>query len=99
MNKRTQNYLFWLYTRTVYSTMQRSVTEFGTHVFCATVNYIRTDSIFIFYKLFHFSNINMKQKIMIFLLQNQHWKIIFFLVVFMGVCRTNFPALFSIIKR
>ncbi|WP_295235789.1 glycosyltransferase family 2 protein [Veillonella sp.] len=88
--------LFWLYTRFVYSTLQRSKTM-GQNV-KKLLNEIKSSNLFKLFMSVEFSEISNKQKVMIRLLRMNNSVLLLQMVDTIGFVKRKLPFLFARIK-
>lgn len=93
----TINNIFWLYTRFVYSAVQRKVTN--NEPVDIFIKAIRCSELFAIYQAVQFVDISAKQKIMISILRSKY-KILFHgLIHGISFVRIHCPFIFAVLKR
>lgn len=96
MDDESKSMLFWMYTRIVYSTLQRAI-ESDENI-QKLLTSIRDSKIYNYFKCVEFINISEKQKLMIFLLRDEKGVMLLWLVRMIGLIKRQFPFLFAKIK-
>lgn len=97
IDQQTLSNIFWLYTRFVYSAIQRKVTN--QEPINEFIKEIKTNKLFLIYQTVDFLNMNYKQKIMISLLRSSHSQVFRILIRCIGFIRTYCPVVFAVLKR
>lgn len=93
----TMNNIFWLYTRFIYSTIQRKVAN--REAINEFMKEIKKSKLFLIYQNIDFSNMSYKQKIMISLLRSSHDDLFKILIQCISFIRSRFPFVFAALKR
>lgn len=88
--------VFWLYTRYVFSAMERVVEDYKRNNIW---NIIKSDLLFVLFKKTSFVGLPAKSKIMTMALKSGNGFLIKIIVKAIGLTKKNAPILFSIIKR
>lgn len=97
IDTRTMNNIFWLYTRFVYSAVQRKVVN--NEPVDSFITDIRNSKLFTVYQSVHFIGINAKQKIMISVLRSKHKALFRGMIYGISFVRIHFPFIFAALKR
>lgn len=93
----TMNNIFWLYTRFVYSAVQRKVAN--NEPVNMFIKAIRSSELFTIYQSVHFVDISAKQKIMISIFRSKHAVLFRGLIYGISFVRMHCPFIFATLKR
>lgn len=97
IDAQTMSNIFWLYTRFVYSAIQRkTVNNEPVNTF---IKDIRGNDLFAIYQSVHFIGISVKQKIMISILRSQYDVLLHGLIHGISFVRMHCPFVFAALKR
>lgn len=97
IDDQTMSNIFWLYTRFVYSAVQRKAAN--NEPVDAFIKDIRNSDLFAIYQAVHFVGISAKQKIMISLLRSKHKGLFYGLIHGISFVRIHCPFIFAALKR
>ncbi|WP_427113182.1 glycosyltransferase family 2 protein [Megasphaera sueciensis] len=98
MNDTLKEDVFWLYTRFIYSTLQRKI-DINEANIQDTINIIKSDELFKIYRSIKFKHLNIKKKIMISALRSNKINVLLQFIKCIGIVKREFPAIFAILKR
>lgn len=90
--------VFWLYTRFIYSTIQREI-DMNEADIKNMINIIKNDELFKIYESIKFEHLGIKKKIMIIALRSNKSNVLLKLIKCIGIVKKDFPAVFAILKR
>lgn len=97
IDTQTMSNIFWLYTRFIYSAVQRkTVNNEPVNTF---IKAIRNSDLFAIYQSVHFVGINAKQKIMISILRSKYEALFHGLIHGISFVRIHCPIIFAALKR
>lgn len=97
IDDQTMSNIFWLYTRFVYSAVQRkAANNEPVDIF---IKAIRSSELFTIYQSVHFIDISAKQKIMISILRSKHELLFRGLIYGISFVRRHCPFIFATLKR
>lgn len=97
IDAQTMSNIFWLYTRFVYSAVQRKVAN--NEPVDTFIRNIRSSELFFLYKTVHFTGINAKQKIMISILRSNHKTLFHILIRGISFLRSHYPFILAALKK
>ncbi|MDY5213708.1 MAG: glycosyltransferase [Megasphaera elsdenii] len=97
IDAQTMSNIFWLYTRFVYSAVQRKMVN--NEPINTFIKDIRSSDLFAIYQSVHFVDIGVKQKIMISILRSKYEVLLHGLLHGISFVRIHCPFIFAAVKR
>lgn len=97
IDTQTMSNIFWLYTRFVYSAVQRKMVN--NEPINTFIKDIRSSDLFAIYQSVHFVDIGVKQKIMISILRSKYEVLLHGLLHGISFVRIHCPFIFAAVKR
>jgi glycosyltransferase involved in cell wall biosynthesis len=97
IDAQTMSNIFWLYTRFVYSAVQRKAAN--NEPINTFIKAIRSSDLFAIYQSVHFVGLNAKQKIMISILRSKYEVLFHSLIHGISFVRIHCPFIFVALKR
>ena len=97
IDSKTLSNIFWLYTRFVYSAVQRK--DANQENIDSFIKEIKRSELFHIYESVHFVDVSMKQKVMISLLKSENSRLLKSVIRGISFMRMHCPFIFAALKR
>lgn len=96
LTSQNKKIIFWMYTRFVYSTIERNLNN--SKYIINLINRIKSDELYKQFLLVEFKKISKKQALMIFCLKHANNNILLVLTKFISLMKKSFPIIFAKFK-
>lgn len=97
LTQKNKEIIFWMYTRYIYSTIERNLNNNRKDI-VALIDKIKKDDLYKEFLLIKFKEISKKQTLMIYCLKYSNNYVLMVLAKYIGLIKKNFPIIFTKFK-